>query len=108
MFRPLDFYIARLDAAYADRAHFIRLKARLLAVFNFVVLAWVPINVVKVLWVQPPFIGWRIAVNLCIVLAAFWSLVERDRWSTVVLGVASLAIAVMVVRMDIIWTLQIA
>jgi len=81
MFRPLDFYIARLDAAYADRAHFIRLKARLLAVFNFVVLAWVPINVVKVLWVQPPFIGWRIAVNLCIVLAAFWSLrqVRRGR-----------------------------
>jgi hypothetical protein len=41
-------------------------------------------------------------------LAAFWALVERDRWSTIVLGVASLAIAVMVVRMNIIWTVQIA
>ncbi len=41
-------------------------------------------------------------------LGGFWALVERDRWSTVVLGVACLAIAVMVVRMNIIWTVQIA
>lgn len=39
-------------------------------------------------------------------IAGFWALVERDRWSTVVLGVACLAIAVMVVRMNIIWTVQ--
>jgi hypothetical protein len=42
------------------------------------------------------------------VLTGFWALVERDRWGTVVLGVACLAIAVMVVRMNIIWTVQIA
>ena len=41
-------------------------------------------------------------------LAGFWALVERDHWSTVVLGVACLAIAIMVVRMNIIWTVQIA
>jgi hypothetical protein len=41
-------------------------------------------------------------------LAGVWALVERDRWSTVVLGVACLAIAVMVVRMNIIWTGHIA
>jgi hypothetical protein len=41
-------------------------------------------------------------------LAGFWALVERDKWSTVILGVAALAIAVMVVRMNIIWTVQIA
>jgi hypothetical protein len=41
-------------------------------------------------------------------LAGVWALVERDRWSTVVLAVACLAIAVMVVRMNIIWTVQIA
>ena len=39
-------------------------------------------------------------------IAGFWALVERDRWSTVVLGVACLALAVMVVRMSIIWTVQ--
>jgi hypothetical protein len=39
-------------------------------------------------------------------LAGVWALVERDRWSTVVLGVTCLAIAVMVVRMNIIWTVN--
>lgn len=38
--------------------------------------------------------------------AVFWALVERDRWSTVVLGVACLAIAVMVYRMGQIWFVQ--
>lgn len=36
-----------------------------------------------------------------------WALVERSRWSTVVLGVAALAVAVMVWRMEVIWTVQI-
>lgn len=40
-------------------------------------------------------------------LAAFWALIERNRWSTVILGVACLAIAVMVFRMGEIWTAQI-
>lgn len=38
--------------------------------------------------------------------AIAWALVERTRWATVVVGVACLAIAVMVVRMQIIWTVQ--
>jgi tRNA pseudouridine55 synthase len=38
--------------------------------------------------------------------AIFWGLVERSRWSTVVLGVAALAVAVMVYRMLQIWTVQ--
>ncbi|MDQ0574871.1 hypothetical protein [Agromyces albus] len=38
--------------------------------------------------------------------AAFWALLERNRWSTVVLGVAALAVAVMVYRMFQIWTVQ--
>lgn len=38
--------------------------------------------------------------------AVIWALVERDRWSTVVLGVACLAIAVMVYRMGQIWFVQ--
>ncbi len=41
-------------------------------------------------------------------LAGFWALVERNRWSTVVLGVACLAIAVMVYRMYQIWAVQVA
>lgn len=38
--------------------------------------------------------------------AGFWALLERNRWSTVVLGVAALAVAVMVYRMFQIWTVQ--
>ncbi len=38
--------------------------------------------------------------------AALWALIERNRWSTAVLGVACLAIAVMVYRMGQIWFVQ--
>jgi hypothetical protein len=41
-------------------------------------------------------------------LAIFWGLIERTRWSTVVLGVAAFAIAVMVYRMEQIWSVQLA
>ena len=40
--------------------------------------------------------------------AVLWALVDRDRWSTAVLGVACLAIAVMVYRMGQIWFVQTA
>ena len=33
-----------------------------------------------------------------------WALVERSRWSTVIMGVVALSIAVMVWRMHVIWT----
>jgi hypothetical protein len=54
------------------------------------------------------FYIYLIVALLLPLLAGFWALVERDRWSTVVLGVACLTIAVMVVRMNIIWIVQIA
>jgi len=41
-------------------------------------------------------------------LGVLWGLIERSRWSTVVLGVASLAVAVMVYRMYQIWFVQTA
>ncbi|GAA3621982.1 hypothetical protein GCM10022200_00060 [Microbacterium awajiense] len=40
--------------------------------------------------------------------AVLWALLERSRWSTVIMGVAALAVAVMVWRMQVIWTVQIA
>ena len=36
-------------------------------------------------------------------IGGFWALIERTRWSTVILGVICLAIAVMVFRMGQIW-----
>lgn len=42
-------------------------------------------------------------------ISVFWALVERgSRWSTVILGVASLAVVVMVYRMHQIWFVQVA
>lgn len=41
-------------------------------------------------------------------VAIAWALTDRSRWSTVVFGVAALAIAVMVYRMNQIWTVQLA
>jgi hypothetical protein len=37
---------------------------------------------------------------------AFWALIERNRWSTIILGGVCLAIAVMVYRMGQIWFVQ--
>ncbi len=37
-----------------------------------------------------------------------WALLDRTRWSTVVLGVVGLALAIMLWRMQTIWTVQIA
>ncbi|WP_424447429.1 hypothetical protein [Microbacterium arborescens] len=39
--------------------------------------------------------------------AVFWALVERSRWSTVILGIAALSVAIMVWRMHVIWTVQV-
>ena len=40
--------------------------------------------------------------------AVAWALLERSRWSTVIMGIAALAVAVMVWRMQAIWTIQVA
>lgn len=37
-----------------------------------------------------------------------WALLERGRWSTVVLGVVAISLAIMLWRMQTIWTLQTA
>jgi len=41
-------------------------------------------------------------------LAAFWALIDRNRWSTVVIGIACFAVAVMLYRMLQIWFVQVA
>jgi len=41
-------------------------------------------------------------------LAIVWGLVDRTRWSTAILGVANLAVAVMLYRMYQIWFVQVA
>jgi len=54
------------------------------------------------------FWTYLVSAALVPVAGAAWALIERSRWSTVIIGVAALAVAVMVWRMHIIWTVQLA
>ncbi len=71
-----------------------------------------------VIGIVAPFVGneptgdiveWWIYLVTALVLpvaAIVWALVDRTRWATVVMGVASLAVAVMLFRMNQIWFVQ--
>jgi hypothetical protein len=49
------------------------------------------------------FWGYWITALLVPVAAFWWSMLERSRWSNLVLGAVGLTIAVMLVRMEQIW-----
>jgi hypothetical protein len=49
------------------------------------------------------FFGYLLVALMIPVGAAVWALVERNRWSTMVLGVAALTVAIMLGRMSQIW-----
>ena len=50
------------------------------------------------------FFGYLLVALLIPPAAVVWALAEPSRWSTVVMGFASLTLAVMLVRMQQIWT----
>jgi hypothetical protein len=50
------------------------------------------------------FFGYLIVAILVPVGTAIWALIDRNRWSTVVMGAGILTVAVMLVRMHQIWT----
>lgn len=50
------------------------------------------------------FVGYLLGVLLIPVAGAGWGLLERTRWGSGVLAVAGVAVAVMVVRLDQLWT----
>ncbi len=50
------------------------------------------------------FFGYLIVAIMVPVGAAVWALVERRRWSTVIMGAGVLTVVVMLVRMQQIWT----
>lgn len=49
------------------------------------------------------FFSYLVVALMIPVATAFWALIERTRWSTIVLGVGALTVAVMLVRMSQIW-----
>ena len=62
-------FLARLDDSYRDRRLFVKLKARLLTGIVLLFLAFIPFNIAKLLWLQPPVIGPRLIVNFIVAVA---------------------------------------
>lgn len=54
------------------------------------------------------FWTYLVSAALLPIAGIVWAFVDRGRWSVVVMGVLALAVAVMVYRMHVIWTIQIA
>ena len=50
------------------------------------------------------FFGYVVGSILLFPVAVVWAAIERSRWSSVVLGVAGLVFAILVVRMQQVWT----
>ena len=84
-----------------------------LALIELFLIAQIVIAIIAPLAGNPPtgslleFWTYLISAALLPPAAVVWALVERTRWSTVIMGVAALAVAVMVWRMHVIWTVQI-
>lgn len=84
-----------------------------LALVELLVIAQVVVAIIAPFAGNPPtgslleFWVYLVSAALLPPAAVFWALLERSRWSTVVMGVAALAIAVMTWRMHVIWTVQV-
>ncbi len=82
------------------------------AAVALVLLVQIVIGIVAPLTGNQPtgdIVEWWIYVGTALVLpiaGVGWALVDRTRWATVVMGVASLAVAVMLYRMHQIWFVQ--
>ena len=50
------------------------------------------------------FFGYLIVALMVPLAAAIWALIDRNRWSTVVMGAGILTVVVMLVRMKQIWS----
>jgi len=83
-----------------------------LAVVELLLVAQVVIAIIAPFAGNPPtgrlleFWVYLVSAVLLPFAAVAWALLERSRWSTVIMGIAALSIAVMVWRMQVIWTLQ--
>ena len=84
------------------------------ALVEVLLIAQVVVAIVSPLAGNPPtgslleFWVYLVSAVLIPPAAVVWALVERNRWSTAILGVACLAIAVMLYRMGQIWFVQLA
>jgi hypothetical protein len=85
-----------------------------LALLQVLLLAQIVIAIIAPFAGNPPtgslleFWVYLVSAALLPVAAVAWAVLERSRWSTVIMGIAALAVAVMVWRMQAIWTIQVA
>ncbi len=85
-----------------------------LAVLELLLVAQIVIAIIAPFVGNPPsgslleFWVYLVSATLLPVAAVFWALLERSQWSTVIMGIAALAVAIMVWRMHVIWTVQLA
>ena len=85
-----------------------------LALLELLLIAQIVIAVIAPFVGNPPtgslleFWVYLVSAALLPVLAVGWALLERSQWSTVIMGIAALAVAIMVWRMHVIWTVQLA
>ena len=70
MIKPFAALLRQLDSIYRDQPYFVSVQARLLAGFNLLILIFVPVNVMKLLWLQLPGTSTRLAINALILAAA--------------------------------------
>lgn len=76
MIRPFAAQLRHLDSVYGDQPYFVGVKARLLAAFDLLALAFVPVNIATLFLLHVPDIPVRIVLNLAIFATALLSL----RW----------------------------
>ena len=85
-----------------------------LALLELLLIAQIVIAIVAPFAGNPPtgslleFWVYLLSAALIPPAAVGWALLERSRWSTVIMGIAALAVGIMVWRMYAIWTIQIA
>ncbi len=81
-----------------------------LALIELLLIVQVVVAIVAPFVGNPPagsaleFWVYLVSAALLPVAGVAWALVERSRWSTVIMGVVALSIAVMIWRMQVIWT----
>lgn len=85
-----------------------------LALVELLLIAQVVVAIIAPLTGNPPsgslleFWVYLVSAVLLPFAGVAWALIERSNWSTVIMGIVALAVAVMVWRMHVIWTVQVA
>src|SRR5690606_109375 len=83
-----------------------------LALIEVLLIAQIVVGIIAPLAGNPPtgdlleFWVYLVSAALVPIGGVLWALLDRSRWSTVILGVAAFAVAIMLWRMEVIWTIQ--